>query len=1173
MKTLDKDLRVIENLIKNMPNGMVVCQISKETQKITIKYMSDYFCSLFGAPRERLIEKLESDFFSLVDTPYKEQVKQDLKQVISCGGDVTASWRYTRDDGSKIWVNDTMRYVIQPDGEQILYGSFADVTDKVRTESQLTKLTKSMKGSTGIFEYKDSGIYPWYLSSAFETMTGYSKEDFAQSYHSNALEYVYPEDHSLLLGAARDTVAKDIVNSLSFRLIGSSGQIIWTNATLVKCDEEDGRQTFRALCLPISAQYDLQYHAMNETVTAVHVIDVENYELYYSNVSGFRLSGKEPCGYTGKKCYEVFYDRTSPCEHCPKATILQGSKRNEIEVPHLNKLVSWVTDLTEWNNRKVMINYLTDVTEQRKLQEQLQKSEETIELACQFGGMWTWNYDIKERILYPGKMLQKAFGFAPVLTRFPEEVLEAGLVMPESIEDYRKMVEQVHAGMEQVMAELHVKYADGKQHWLSYHWQITEYEDGEPKTAIGYAQPCDEVKRMKGRMKMQRSKQLINDDSLIFYMITNLSQNRVEEYKEDRARDLNNIRYFPLEDALRKILTHVPGGEEQQKLINMHCAKKLLEQYNTGITSDMLKFQYQKDDGKIFWVKVIFTLLCNPESGDIYLYEYCYDINNQKMLEEIVAAAVNFDYERFGRVNLENNQIIMLHHVTDSANCHIEMVDYDKVSTEYGKAIVYEVDRDEFLRQISLPNIRKELKDKDSFSFTHRTLDENGIIRFKKTQFSYYDRSKKICLMTRSDVTVAVRQEEQKRLELQQALEAAEQATLAKSEFLSRMSHEIRTPMNAIMGMTAIAQENKADYTQVSECLSKIDMSSHYLLTLINDILEMSRIESGQTEIAHAEFDFRFLMESIRTIVESLAIKSNIRYECINKAKTDTHYRGDMMRIQQVLVNIISNAIKFTKSGGRVRFQVEIKEETPKETVFRFVVSDTGIGMSETFMKKMFQPFTQEDGGTTSEYSGSGLGLAISKSLVESMHGTIEAESFVGIGSTFTVEIPFDRIESEHHKTQNTNIESKAKGSKIAQAIPEIEMLKGRRILMAEDHPMNVMVAIRLLERQGMEVTVAENGKIAVQKFEKSKPGYFSAILMDIRMPVMDGLAATRAIRALSHEDARRIPIIAMTANALDEDRQKSKEAGMNAHLAKPFEPAQLYQALADEIAISGRTD
>ena len=524
-----------------------------------------------------------------------------------------------------------------------------------------------------------------------------------------------------------------------------------------------------------------------------------------------------------------------------------------------------------------------------------------------------------------------------------------------------------------------------------------------------------------------------------------------------------------------------------------------------------------------------------------------------KSIMEIMCALAAADYERTASVNLEEDQMTVL-----QKGYRIERWDYTERARDYADRIVAKEDRAMFLTQTSLSHVRKELEHKDRFEFICRTMEADGATRYKRTVFSYYNRQKKLCLMTRADIT----EETNKNIKLQEALLAAQAATQAKSEFLSRMSHEIRTPMNAIIGMTAIAKDNKSDFLQVSECLDKIDLSSHYLLTLLNDILEMSRIESGRTAIHEEEFDFATLMEGIRTIVETLASRSDIRYECMNKANLDYFYKGDRMRIQQVLVNILTNAVKFTKPGGRVRFTVDCKEQDREQMLFQFVVADTGIGMSEEFMERMFKPFTQEDGSNTSRYQGSGLGLAISKKLIELMGGTITAESFLGVGSTFRIELPLKRM-------KKGDLYSAARPREVVSQTKGVPSLKGCRILMAEDHPLNVMIARKLLENKGMIVTAVENGKLAVDTFAASPPHTFAAILMDIRMPVMDGIEAAKQIRHLDREDAAVIPLIAMTANALDEDRKRTREAGMDAHLAKPFEPKQLYAALKEWIGKS----
>lgn len=586
--------------------------------------------------------------------------------------------------------------------------------------------------------------------------------------------------------------------------------------------------------------------------------------------------------------------------------------------------------------------------------------------------------------------------------------------------------------------------------------------------------------------------------------------------------------------------------------------------------------------------------------------------------------------------------------------------------------------------------IRENLKDKRVYSAVYGVYDENKNIRQKRVQYAYLDKESEQILITRTDVTDLLEQQKQQQNMLEAALLTAEQANSAKSDFLSRMSHEIRTPMNAIIGMSTIAAQSIGDDTQVADCIGKIGISSRFLLSLINDILDMNRIESGKMLLKNEKIPFEEFLNGINAICYTQAQAKNIDYENVVDSSVEDYYIGDAMKLQQVIINILGNAIKFTPHGGRVVLHVQQIKKDQFHAGIRFIVNDTGCGISEEFLPQLFEPFAQEHSGTTTMYSGTGLGLAICKSLVEMMDGHIEVRSIVGTGSEFTIDVKMGITEESRTRYLNNphyhfeqlktlvvdddvtvceqamitlkemkikaewvdsgakaiqrvqekwnqqqfynmilvdwkmpgmdgietarriraivgpdvtiiimtaydwaNIEQEAKLAGVnllmskpmfksslisaferalgkqteaaTQVTPDFRF-DGKRILLAEDHPLNVEVAKRLLEARGFVVEHADNGLRALEMYTTTPVGYYDAILMDIRMPQMDGLQAANAIRHLTKETARSIPIIAMTANAFDEDVQKSKMAGMNAHLAKPIEPQLLYQTLYDFI-------
>ncbi len=520
---------------------------------------------------------------------------------------------------------------------------------------------------------------------------------------------------------------------------------------------------------------------------------------------------------------------------------------------------------------------------------------------------------------------------------------------------------------------------------------------------------------------------------------------------------------------------------------------------------------------------------------------------------------------------------------------------------------------------------------------------------------------------------------------LSDALSSAEQANKAKTAFLSNMSHEIRTPMNAIIGLDNIALNDPETPPRTREYLEKIGSSADHLLQLINDILDMSRIESGRLTFRNEEFSFPQLLKAINTMFSGQCADKGLDYQCHINGEVDDYYIGDNMKLRQVLINILGNAVKFTPAGGKVSFEVERKAHFDGKTALQFTISDTGIGMSEAFLPHIFDTFAQEDSTTTNRYGSSGLGLAITKNIVEMMNGNIEVKSVKGEGSTFVVSVTLadsphnasendieeihpgemtvlvvddDPIACEHAKLvlekagiaaeiavsgteavemvrlrharrepynlilvdwqmpEMDGVEAtrqirsivgnesaiiiltayrwddvfeeamqagvdcfipkplfaatvleefrsamKRKGVLIRRQEKKAE-LSGRRILLAEDIQVNAEIMIMLLQMRNIKAEHAENGRLAVEMFASHPAGYYDAILMDMRMPEMDGLEATRRIRALDRADAKEIPIIALTANAFDEDVQHSLQAGLNAHLSKPVQPETLYETL-----------
>ena len=621
---------------------------------------------------------------------------------------------------------------------------------------------------------------------------------------------------------------------------------------------------------------------------------------------------------------------------------------------------------------------------------------------------------------------------------------------------------------------------------------------------------------------------------------------------------------------------------------------------------------------------------------------------------------------------------------------------YMEAFTRYANEVVDESYREGFLHFIDPDNIRRRLEKEVIIAFRYLTVRKNGEEAYEMLRMAgvrhAHDRDDNIVHAVGvgfTDIDSEMRESMAQSRALSDALAAAEQASKAKTLFLSSMSHEIRTPMNAIIGLNAIALNAPELSDKTRGHLEKIGSSANHLLSLINDILDMSRIESGKTVLKNEDFSFSKLLEQINTIFGAQCADKGLSYNCRIIGSLDAHYIGDNIKLRQVLINILGNAVKFTPKGGSVEVTAERIAHFDSRSTLRFTISDTGIGMSNEYLPKLFDTFSQEDSSATNKYGSSGLGMAITKNIVELMNGNIEVQSEKGKGTTFTVTVtlldsaysdgdtedndihlgelsvlvidddsvaceharlvlgkagiacetvlsgreaielvrlrqarqkPFDLLLIDLKMPEMDGIETakeirkivghetaiiiitaykwddvleKAKSAGIDSFIAKplfadnvIEEfrsaykrknpgrrnsghkadLKGRNILLAEDVPINAEIVKMVLDMREINVDHAENGKIALEKFSESPPGHYDAVLMDVRMPEMDGLEATSRIRALDRADAKTIPIIAMTANAFDEDVQRSLQAGMNAHLSKPIDSNTLFKTLEDLI-------
>lgn len=453
----------------------------------------------------------------------------------------------------------------------------------------------------------------------------------------------------------------------------------------------------------------------------------------------------------------------------------------------------------------------------------------------------------------------------------------------------------------------------------------------------------------------------------------------------------------------------------------------------------------------------------------------------------------------------------------------------------------------EVVQMQAAQNVAPDFRDPKEKVYLMTTLPQN------------YDRRGRLesVLMVTQDVTAEKERERDYQLQLKKTAEDAERANIAKTDFLRRMSHDLRTPINGIRGMVEISRRYAGDEAKQEECREKIMTTSGFLLDLVNDVLNMNKLESGAVTLEEKPFNLRQMIKEIVTTVEGQAWCENVQVSCKTLAWNHENLIGSPMHLHQVLQNVVGNAVKYNRPGGSVTISCEEKGFDGTTATFLFTCTDTGRGMSAAFQQHAFEAFAQEESGARTAYKGTGLGLPIAKELAEQMGGEIRFESELGVGTTFYITLPF-RVDPNPPEAESAKPEQAAS-------------IKGAHVLLVEDNELNMEISQYILEAAGAIVDQAWNGQEAVRRFSESEPGTFDCILMDVMMPLMDGLEATRTIRAMQRPDAATIPIVAMTANTFSEDEQRSREAGMNLFLNKPVESEKMLQTVLECLKMGGK--
>lgn len=806
--------------------------------------------------------------------------------------------------------------------------------------------------------------------------------------------------------------------------------------------------------------------------------------------------------------------------------------------------------------------FYNDIDERKRIEQRLVQGKQAYENVALDANLVIWNYDmvqhrIEAMLTDRSKMALQEMALPKVIDNYPQSVL--GIIVDE---DQQKLLDAVHAvenGAMSAQCDIKVKYRhEIKPVDRRIHFRRIVDADGKLLTIQCYSQNISEL--IKERERVSQVYNSIGSKNAFANFQLNLTKNTC-------TRISKGLAFSPAATALPEEKTADAWIEKFAKVIadekiRRQCQseftrEKLLQMFAQGKDSISLDFPVDHADGSRHWRQGTVNIIKNPDTGDVEAVTSAADIDSRIAYENILNELSGKVYNFICLIDLDTNTVTEYGNAGQNFSTEekLDKVDYTPAMIAGVKNLVRKDKIEDAIKAHSLEVIKQKLAAAPFYELVFPTNDN----RVFEWRLSYIDGYRHKVLILRRDIT-KIMEEDQRQLEQMAAAKLeADKANQSKSNFLSNMSHDLRTPLNGILGFTTIALE-ESDAEKRKDYLKKIQISGQLLLDLVNDTLELSRIESGKLVLKPELVDGQEFWESVVTALSPTAAMKNIHLETDIGLYPNEMIRVDQLQVKKVLLNLISNAIKYTPDGGTVKVDIQALTGNEHGYTRRIIVEDNGIGMSEEYMAHLYEPFSQEQRPEAKNVVGTGLGLSIVKKIVDFMNGQIKVQSKINTGTRFVVDLPI-----EHWAKKPEEIKRKQEEVRKQQTLI-LAKLSHKNVLLCEDNELNAEIATLLLKNKKMHVDWCKNGQKGLETLQASMPGYYDLVLMDVRMPVMDGYAATKAIRKLERADLKNIPIIAMTANAFEEDIKEAEAAGMNDYATKPINPPVLFATLAKYI-------
>ena len=1030
------------------------------------------------------------------------------------------------------------------------------------SDAALAYLIRVTPGRKAFYRIYDDKAETLYLSPNLFDFIGVDATKLNKVIYNNAMDLVYPEDRPGLLRAVYSCIETGKAFHYCWRNVYDKRKPDWVQADGSLVGKRNGAPVLAIIYNSIDSENDMYQTLIDGTETKIYVCDSKTHEILYENKAAAE-SGSQEWGQESKRCYELIRGNHQPCEDC--FMYGQGGGEDMFHQIRYNPYTNAWEQLSgknvNWCGHDASIHYIRDITDLKMAQQQYEQEKKRYSIAVEGANLSVWEYHIPERrIIGSGSSFGK-FKLPTMIENVPDSILP--LLEEQNRANFREMYRKIDAGESHVFGDYWMKgTADRPASCEHVEYTVEKDSDGKPTIAYGVSIDITAQERERARFKETMQEMLTANPQSLCHFTLNLTHNMCHEGQGKSSEVIKRIQSGTVEGLFENIVKLIPSPKQKKEFKNRFSRENLISCYQNGQTYVSMEYERLTTKGDLISVMTAIRMIKNPFNGDITGAVYSMDITEKKRMSDVLRLLTSQEHQMISVLNLKSHSVEALYlgrKIPEAYRYFFkkpgDVYDVEKLKQHNFETWIYPEDRPIYADGTNLDKLAERLDQNGKFEFTVR-VNQSGEklgIRFRKFEHYWLNDAHEQVLTLTSDVTESVRRQQEELQKEKELRKAALAANEAKTVFLSRMSHDIRTPINGITGMVHIAR-GQDNPPKTEDCLRKIDVSSKFLLGLVNEVLDMSKAESGKMELHLKPYTQEELSDYLISVIKPLSDEKGIIFKLEDDLEKGIVAVTDTLRINQVMFNLLSNAIKYTPAGGTVTCRLWSRVLTPGKLSFKFTVSDTGIGISQEFKERLFEPFVQENRSDNDTNRGTGLGLAIVKKIVDVMGGTITVDSMIGKGTTFTVDLVFDAMSEDQIQTDSSKE-------------PVIDLdaaLSGKKVLLCEDNSLNQEIAKALLEEKKMVVIMADNGQEGCDLFRKSADGYFDAVLMDLRMPVMDGHKATKEIRSLDRKDARIVPIIAMSADAFEEDIKKCLREGMNGHISKPIEPFVMYQTIAN---------